>query len=148
VSERFLHLQQNIKQSFQFRGRHILGKCGLCFALVIVAMAMLTGLHSTRAHAATTAAATLRDGSYSDMIHQVFGQYGDQAVHIASCESSMNPNAYNGVLGASGLFQIIPGTWASTSEAGQSAYNPYANIHAAYEIFARDGYRWSEWQCQ
>jgi LysM repeat protein len=87
-------------------------------------------------------------GSYQDMINQVFGQYGSQAVRVAMCESTMNPNAYNGVLGAAGLFQIVPGTFASTSYAGQSVYNPETNIRAAYEIFARDGYSWSEWACK
>ncbi|HEY0753099.1 MAG TPA: LysM peptidoglycan-binding domain-containing protein [Ktedonobacteraceae bacterium] len=87
-------------------------------------------------------------GSYQDMIYQVFGQYGGGAVRVAMCESTMNPNAYNGVLGAAGLFQIIPGTFASTSYAGQSVYNPEVNIRAAHEIFARDGYSWSEWACK
>ena len=87
-------------------------------------------------------------GSYQDMIRQVFGQYGDQAVRVAMCESTMNPNAYNGILGAAGLFQIIPGTFAGTSYAGGSVYNPETNIRAAYEIFARDGYSWSEWACK
>ena len=87
-------------------------------------------------------------GSYQNMIYQVFGQYGGQAVRVAMCESSMNPNAYNGILGAAGLFQIIPGTFASTSYAGQSVYNPATNIRAAHEIFVRDGYSWSEWACK
>ena len=87
-------------------------------------------------------------GSYQDMIHQVFGQYGDQAVRVAMCESTMNPNAYNGILGAAGLFQIIPSTFAGTSYAGGSVYNPATNIRAAYEIFVRDGYSWSEWACK
>ena len=87
-------------------------------------------------------------GSYEDMIHQIFGQYGDQAVRVAMCESSMNPNAYNGILGAAGLFQIIPGTFAGTSYAGGSVYDPATNIRAAYEIFARDGYSWREWACK
>jgi hypothetical protein len=134
--------------SFQFRGRHLISKLGLCLAIVVIAMGIVTSFHTTRAHAETTAAVAQQDGSYASMIRQVFGPYGDQAVAIASCESTLNPGAYNGVLGAAGLFQIIPGTWASTSEAGQSAYNPYANIQAAHEIFARDGYSWSEWQCQ
>jgi hypothetical protein len=60
----------------------------------------------------------------------------------------LNPNAYNGTLGASGLFQIIPGTWASTSYANQSVFNAWANVHGAYEIFKRDGYSWSEWECK
>lgn len=87
-------------------------------------------------------------GSYADMIREVFGSYGDGAVHVAMCESSMNPNAYNGVLGAAGLFQIIPGTFASTSYRGQSVYDPVVNIKAAHEIFVRDGYSWREWACQ
>ena len=88
-------------------------------------------------------------GSYTDMIYQVFGSaYGAGAVNVAMCESSMNPNAYNSVLGAAGLFQIIPSTFASTSYAGQSVYNPLVNIEAAHEIFVRDGDSWSEWQCQ
>lgn len=87
-------------------------------------------------------------GSYADMIREVFGPYGDGAVHVAMCESSMNPQAYNGVLGAAGLFQIIPGTFASTSYRGQSVYNPIVNIKAAHEIFVRDGYTWREWTCK
>lgn len=96
----------------------------------------------------STPSSTQVSGSYSDIIHQVFGSYGDQAVRISMCESSLNPNAYNGILGAAGLFQIIPGTWASTSYASQSVYNPVANMKAAYEIFVRDGYSWREWECQ
>lgn len=87
-------------------------------------------------------------GSYQSMIYGIFGPYGSQAVHVAMCESSMNPDAYNGILGAAGLFQIIPGTWNKTSYAGQSPYSPAANIQAAYEIFAHDGYSWREWACR
>lgn len=86
--------------------------------------------------------------SYTDMIYQVFGPYGDGAVRVAMCESSMNPGAYNDILGAAGLFQIIPGTFASTSYSGQSVYDPVTNISAAHEIFVRDGYSWSEWACK
>jgi LysM repeat protein len=86
--------------------------------------------------------------SYADMIREVFGPSGDGAVRVATCESGLNPNAYNGVLGAAGLFQIIPGTFASTSYRGQSVYNPLVNIKAAHEIFVRDGYSWREWACK
>jgi LysM repeat protein len=88
------------------------------------------------------------NSSYADMIHQVFGPYGDQATNVATCESGLNPNAYNSAQGAAGLFQIVPSTWASTSYASQSVYDPTANTQAAYEIFARDGYSWSEWTCK
>lgn len=91
---------------------------------------------------------TYADSSIEGMIRSTFGANADYALHIAACESSMNPNAYNGILGAAGLFQIIPGTWASTSQAGQSPYNAAANIQAAYEIFHRDGNSWMEWECK
>jgi Transglycosylase SLT domain len=141
-------MQQSIRQNFQFSGRYLIGKIGLCVILLATIVGAMTGLHSSQAHAETLHTQTAANGSYTDMIHQVFGAYGDQAVRIAECESTMNPNAYNGVLGAAGLFQIIPSTWASTSEAGQSVYNPAANIQAAHEIFVRDGNSFAEWQCQ
>jgi LysM repeat protein len=88
------------------------------------------------------------DGSIEGMIRSTFGADADYALHIAACESTMNPNAYNGVLGAAGLFQIIPGTWASTSQAGNSPYDAAANIKAAHEIFQRDGNTFMEWECK
>jgi LysM repeat protein len=95
----------------------------------------------------TPAATTVPSGSLESMIDQVFGQYAGQAKRVAMCESTMNPNAYN-PSGASGLFQVMPSTFASTSQAGKSVYDPAANIQAAYEVFSRDGYSWSEWVCQ
>ena len=86
-------------------------------------------------------------GSIEAMIDSVFGSYGPGAINVARCESGLNPNAYN-PSGAAGLFQIMPGTWATTSEAGQSPFNAAANIAAAHEIFVRDGYSWREWTCQ
>lgn len=86
-------------------------------------------------------------GSIEAMIDSVFGSYGPGAINVARCESGLNPDAYN-PSGASGLFQIMPSTWASTSEAGQSPFNAAANIAAAHEIFVRDGYSWREWTCQ
>jgi LysM repeat protein len=88
------------------------------------------------------------DGSIEGMIRSTFGADADYALHIAACESTMNPNAYNGTLGAAGLFQIIPGTWASTSQAGSSPYDAAANIKAAHEIFQRDGNTFMEWECK
>jgi len=81
------------------------------------------------------------------LIDQTFGSYASGAINVASCESGLNPGAYN-PSGAAGLFQIMPGTWSGTSEAGQSPYNASANIAAAYQIFVRDGYSWREWTCQ
>ncbi len=90
--------------------------------------------------------------SVAKMIEQVFGSYSSAALRVANCESGLNPNAYNptsiGGSHAEGVFQILyPSTWSSTSQAGSSPYNAMANIRAAYEIFARDGYNWHEWSC-
>jgi|GEM_PF-3347511 len=83
----------------------------------------------------------------------IFGPYAQGALNIARCESGYDPNAWNGIpiLGshASGVFQILyPITWNSTSYSGYSPYNADANIHAAYQIFVRDGYSWREWECR
>lgn len=85
-------------------------------------------------------------------IAAVFGQYASGAMNVARCESGFDPNAWNpyaiGGSHASGIFQILyPSTWSTTSWSGYSPYNYDANIHAAYQIFSRDGYSWREWSC-
>lgn len=87
--------------------------------------------------------------SIEGMIDQVFGAYGPGAIRVAQCESGLNPSAVNPAGVYAGLFQILyPSTWDSTSEAGSSPYDAWANIAAAHEIFVRDGYSWREWTCQ
>ncbi len=86
--------------------------------------------------------------SVAGMISQVFGPYAGGAMSVASCESGLNPGAINASSGAAGVFQILPSTFNSTSMAGSSPYDAYANIVAAHEIFMRDGYSWSEWVCK
>jgi transglycosylase-like protein with SLT domain len=86
-------------------------------------------------------------------IRSVFGPYGNQALAVAKCESGLNPGARNSIsIGgahAAGLFQILDtSTWYSTSYRNASPYNASANIHAAYEIFHRDGNSWREWSCR
>ena len=86
------------------------------------------------------------------MINQVFGSYASGALNVARCESGFNPLAYNPIsIGgnhAEGVFQILyPSTWSGTSEASSSPYSAMANILAAHQIFARDGYSWREWSC-
>jgi Lysozyme like domain len=96
---------------------------------------------------------TVAASNVAGIIHQVFGSYANQAMHIAMCESNMNPNANNsdasGNSHPAGLFQILyPSTWSGTAQAQASPYNATANTKAAFEIFTRDGYSWGEWQCQ
>ncbi len=90
--------------------------------------------------------------SVASMINEVFGPYAPTALQIATCESGLNPGAYNpisiGGSHATGVFQILyPSTWVGTSEAAASPYDAMSNILAAHEIFVRDGYSWREWTC-
>ncbi len=94
------------------------------------------------------AAPAFSGGSVQAEIQQVFGPYAGAALNVARCESGFNPNAKNPNSTASGVFQFLTSTWATTSYAGSSPFNASANIHAAYQVFARDGYSWREWQCQ
>jgi Transglycosylase SLT domain len=86
--------------------------------------------------------------SVAGMISQVFGPYAGSAINVATCESGLNPAAVNASSGAAGVFQILPSTFSSTSMAGSSPLDAYANVVAAHEIFMRDGYSWREWVCQ
>ena len=81
-------------------------------------------------------------------INATFGIYAYQALQVANCESGYNPSAYNASSGASGVFQVIPGTWAGTSQRWYSPFNSWANVAAAHEIFVRDGNSWKEWVCK
>jgi hypothetical protein len=86
-------------------------------------------------------------------IQAVFGGYAGGALAVARCESGYDAYAYNpfpvGNSHAEGVFQVLfPSTWEGTSYAALSPYDADANIHAAWEIFSRDGYSWREWQCQ
>jgi hypothetical protein len=87
-------------------------------------------------------------GSVQSMISSTFGPYAGAALAVARCESGYNPNAYNASSGASGVFQFLHSTWLTTSYAGYSPFNAWANIQAAHQVFVRDGYSWREWQCQ
>jgi peptidoglycan hydrolase CwlO-like protein len=80
----------------------------------------------------------------------------DEALAILECESLGDPDAYNPYSGASGLFQFIPSTWASTSPKagfpGASPFDPEANIGTAAWLANRydelgQGY-WAPWSCR
>lgn len=94
------------------------------------------------------AAAPVSSGSVQDQIRAVFGPYAGQALNVARCESGFNPNAVNRSSDAEGVFQFLASTWRGTSYAGYSRFNASANIHAAYQVFTRDGHSWREWQCK
>ena len=40
-----------------------------------------------------------------------YGLNADYMVGVAQCESSLDPTAYNGASGATGLFQFVPATY-------------------------------------
>lgn len=61
-------------------------------------------------------------------------------INIAWCESRHVPNATNSQSSASGLFQIIKGTWESNSDYPWSErYDPTANTQTAIKIYQRRG---------
>ncbi len=74
-----------------------------------------------------------------------YGQSREAMLAVARCESVLDPNAINYSSNASGLFQFLPGTWATTPYANQSIFDPVASANAA-------GWMWSvgrrgEWVC-
>jgi hypothetical protein len=140
----YKHLQTNFQQSYVAR---FLLKISLSGLLGLVLVTVTVGVAVPRAQAAQNQEAM------AAIINQVFGPYGPAANRVAQCESGENPNAYNpisvGGSHAEGLFQIlVPSTWRTTSQAGNSPYDAWANTQAAHEIFVRDGYSWREWACQ
>ena len=79
-----------------------------------------------------------------------YGVNADTLLRVAFCESRYDPLAYNGILGASGLFQIIPGTWRANSAAagygGASVFDPVANANVAAWMFSRG--QAGQWACK
>jgi soluble lytic murein transglycosylase-like protein len=78
-----------------------------------------------------------------------YGVDPEQLLRVAYCESRYDPLAYNSVLGASGLFQIIPGTWrvnsAAAGYAGASVWDPVANANVAAWMFSTG--KSGQWAC-
>lgn len=130
--------------------RKSLGKLVLAVILGTTFFSVGTSIQAAQlAHAATINPA---DSNVISIIDNVFGADAPSAINIARCKSTFNPNAVNSIpVGGShaqGLFQILyPSTWNTTSQAGNSPFDPYANALAAHEIFVRDGHSWREWEC-
>ena len=80
----------------------------------------------------------------------------DEALAIIDCESNGDPDAVNPYSGASGLFQFLPSTWATTSSnagyEGSSPFDPEASIASAawladrYQQLGR--HYWQAWSCR
>ena len=92
-------------------------------------------------------------GEIAAIIRAAAAKYGvdvEQLLRVAYCESRYDPLAYNGILGASGLFQIIPGTWRANSVpagyGGASVWDPVANANVAAWMFSNGESR--QWSCK
>ena len=80
----------------------------------------------------------------------------EEALRILDCESNGDPDAYNPYSGASGLFQFLPSTWASTApKAGYpdaSPFEPEPNVASAAWLANRYQelglYYWLAWSCR
>lgn len=74
-----------------------------------------------------------------EKIRSAFPEDPDIAVKVAFCESSLNPNAKHTNSSASGLFQIIKGTW-NGYKCGDNRFDPDQNIACARKIYLRNGW--------
>ncbi len=75
-----------------------------------------------------------------------YGQSRSSMLRVATCESNLDPSNVTPPYSASGLFQFLPGTWASTPYASSDIFDPVASAFAT-------GWMWSvgrrgEWVCQ
>ena len=75
-----------------------------------------------------------------------YGQNREDMLRVARCESNLIPTAYNRSSGASGLFQFLPGTWATTIYADYDIFDPWASANAAAWMWSVG--RRNEWVCQ
>lgn len=72
-------------------------------------------------------------------IYKTFGvEEGKSALKVAQCESSLNPEAESNISSASGLYQIIDGTWNLFKCTGDP-YNAFDNVNCAKKIFDHTG---------
>jgi hypothetical protein len=81
----------------------------------------------------------------TQMIVDRFGEYADQAVRVAYCESRLNRKAISHTHDY-GVFQINKATWFHHYTLdNESALLAYENIAVAYDIFKNNGYSWKAW---
>jgi murein L,D-transpeptidase YcbB/YkuD len=126
--------------------RLVLLLSGFLVAAVLVPALVFSFSTGASAHAATP---TYTNAQIITIIKNAFGSgtLGNQAISVATCESSLNPNAYNPAPPyAMGLFQIAKGTWAEAGIGKGNPYNPTDNAQAARRLYNRQG--WAPWACQ
>ena len=119
---------------------------GLLVVAVLVGALLISFTARGGAHAA---AATFTRAQIITIIHNAFGTgaLGNQAISVATCESSLNPNAFNPAPPfAMGLFQIAKGTWAEPGIGKGNPFNPTDNAQAARRLYNRQG--WAPWACK
>lgn len=68
---------------------------------------------------------------YDAEIERVWGQYADIGKAIMAVESSGNPNAKNPNSSASGLMQVLKGSW----KPGENPFDPNTSIAQGYRVF-------------
>lgn len=75
-----------------------------------------------------------------------YGQSREDMLRVATCESGLDPTNVTPPYDASGLFQFLPSTWASTPYADQDIFDPVASSYAAAWMWSVG--RRGEWVCQ
>lgn len=102
------------------------------------------------APAPTVPPAPAPSGSALDAIAAWFPDVYDQAVHVARCESSLNPGAMSPGGGNHGLFQlnnVHAGSFAAvTGQSWDARYNAYYNAQFARYLYNSSG--WRPWACR
>lgn len=85
-------------------------------------------------------------GQHPDEVRQTiktfFGKYAESATKVAICESGLNPYAKNKNSTATGVLQIIRGTWEGYKCDGERT-NAVDNIRCGFKIFVKNGYRFN-----
>ena len=73
-----------------------------------------------------------------------FGADGEQMVRVATCESGLNPRAYDRRSGASGLFQFMPGTFYA--HGGRDIWDAADQSNVAAQMFSQG--QAGAWDCK